>query len=205
MWVGGGTALLSGMGSGPGAIRRKMISMSWRTRSGPASGTPVVRWPGCDGLPGVIDEASVLMRRWSWNPCAKPLPTDGPTASTVRRASRSVARRSKLAERQSVKVTSRVHPLVQYANDRDAVVGRSEVDGVPLHPSPSVARSDKGAVLGLVRRFSQSSASGFDEVCIVLGLPQAPALHRVIEDAFHIALRLRAEPVFSYARRFCAA
>lgn len=102
-------------------------------------------------------------------------------------------------------MANRIHALVQDTNDGDAVAGRPKVDNVLLDAAPSIAWPDIGAALRLLRRFGQIGASGFDEVGVAHGLGQIPMRHGVVEYRIEVALRPRAEPVFSHAARLCAA
>lgn len=64
----------------------------------------------------------------------------------------------------ALKVTDRIHPLVQNTDNGNAVAGRSEIDDMLLDAPPSITWPDIGAALRLLRRFGQIGASGFDEV-----------------------------------------
>lgn len=102
-------------------------------------------------------------------------------------------------------MTGRIHALVQDTDDGDTVAGRTEVDNVLLDTAPSIAWADVGAALRLLGCFGQIGARGFDEVGIAHRLGQIPMRHSIVEDRIEVALRPRAEPVFSHAARLCAA
>lgn len=94
---------------------------------------------------------------------------------------------------------------MQDADDGDAVAGRPEVDDVLLDAAPSIAWPNVGAALRLLRCFGQTGAGGFDKVGVAHRLGQIPMRHGIVEDRIEVALRPRAEPVFSHAARLCAA
>jgi len=53
---------------------------------------------------------------------------------------------------------------MQDTDDGDAVTGQPKINDVLLDTAPSIAWSDVGTALRLLRGFSQISASGFDKV-----------------------------------------
>ena len=59
-------------------------------------------------------------------------------------------------------MASRIHTLMQDADDADTVAGWTEIYDMLLDPAPSIAWSDVGAALCLLRRFGQIGAGGFD-------------------------------------------
>lgn len=94
---------------------------------------------------------------------------------------------------------------MQDADDGDAVAGRPKIDDMLLDAPPSITRPDIGTALRLLRRFGQIGASGFDQIGVAHRLGQIPMRHGVVEYRVEVALRPRAEPVFSHAARLCAA
>ncbi len=48
-------------------------------------------------------------------------------------------------------MASRIHTLMQDADDRDTVAGRPEIDNMLLDTAPSIVWSDVGAALRLLR------------------------------------------------------
>jgi len=99
----------------------------------------------------------------------------------------------------------RIHALVQDADDGDPVAGWPEIDDMLLDATPSISWPDIGTALRLLRGFGQIGASGFDKVGVAHRLGQIPMRHGVVEYRVEVALRPRAEPVFSHAARLCAA
>lgn len=104
-----------------------------------------------------------------------------------------------------LQVASRIHTLMQDADNGDAVASRLKVDDVLLDATPSIAWPDIGAALRLLRSFGQVGASGFDKVGVAHRLGQIPMRHGVVEYRVEVALRPRTEPVFSHAAQLCAA
>ena len=98
-----------------------------------------------------------------------------------------------------------VHPLVQDADNGDAVPGRPEIDNVPLDATPSVPGSDVGSVLRLMWSLGEIRAGGFDQIGVTHCLGQAPTRYRIIENVVQIALCAQAEPELSHIARLCAA
>ena len=94
---------------------------------------------------------------------------------------------------------------MQNTDDGDPVAGRPEIDDMLLDTAPSISWSDVGTALRLLRGFDQIGAGGFNEVGIAHRLGQAPVRHGIVEHPIKIALRPRAEAVFSHAARLCAA
>lgn len=94
---------------------------------------------------------------------------------------------------------------MQNTDDGDAVAGRPEIDDVLLDAPPSIARSNVGTARCLLRRFGQIGAGGFNEVGVAHRLGQIPMRHGVVEYRVEVALRPRAEPVFSHAARLYVA
>lgn len=104
-----------------------------------------------------------------------------------------------------LKMADGVHALMQDTDDSDAVGGRPEIDDMLLNTAPSISRSDVGTALRLLWRFGQIGAGGFDKVGVAHRLGQAPMRHGIVKHPIDVALRPRAEPVFSHAARLCAA
>ena len=102
-------------------------------------------------------------------------------------------------------MASRIHALMQNTDDGDTVTGRPEIDNMLFDPVPSIAWSDVGAALRLLRGFGQIGASCFNKVGVAHRLGQAPMRHGIVEHPIKVALRPRGEPVFSHAARLCAA
>jgi hypothetical protein len=100
---------------------------------------------------------------------------------------------------------SSIHALMQDTDDGDAVTGQPKINDVLLDTAPSIAWSDVGTALRLLRGFSQISVSGFDKVGVAHRLGQAPMRHGMVEHPIKVTLRPRAKPVFSHAARLCAA
>ena len=99
----------------------------------------------------------------------------------------------------------RVHALMQDTDDGDAVTGRPERDDVLLDVTPPIAWSNIGTALRLLRRFGQIGAGSFDKVDLAPCLGHAPMRHNIVEHSVEIALRPRAETLFSHPARLCAA
>lgn len=94
---------------------------------------------------------------------------------------------------------------MQDTDNGNPVAGRSKVDDVLLDATSSIAGPDDGAALCLLRRFGQIGTRGLDTVDVAQRLGQIPLCHGVVEYRIKVALRARAEPVFSHAARLCAA
>lgn len=102
-------------------------------------------------------------------------------------------------------MTSSIHALVQDTNNSNPVAGRLKVDNMLLDAAPSIARSDVGTALRLLRCFSQIGTGGFNKVSVAHCLGQAPICYGIIEHPIKVALRPWGEPTFSHAARLCAA
>ena len=102
-------------------------------------------------------------------------------------------------------MADRVHPLMQDANDCDAVAHQPEIDDMLFHCPPAIAHPNGRTVLRPLRGLRQIGAGGFDQIGINQRLGQPPLLHGVIENPLKIALRPWTEPEFSHAARICAA
>ena len=94
---------------------------------------------------------------------------------------------------------------MQDTDNGDPVTGWREIDDMLFDTAPSIAWSDVGTALRLLRRFSQIGAGGFNEVGIAHRLGQASLRHGIVKHPIKIALRPRAKAVFSHAARLCAA
>ena len=57
-------------------------------------------------------------------------------------------------------MASRIHTLMQGADDGDTVAGRPEIDNMLIDTAPSIAWSDVGTALRLLRGFGQIGAGG---------------------------------------------
>lgn len=94
---------------------------------------------------------------------------------------------------------------MQDTDNSDAVAGWLEVDDMLLDTAPSIAWSDVGTALRLLRGVGQIGAGGFDEVGVAHRLGQAPMRHGIVEHPVKVALRPRGESIFSHAAQLCAA
>ena len=102
-------------------------------------------------------------------------------------------------------MASRIHTLMQNAGDGDTVAGRPEIDNMLIDTAPSIAWSDVGTALRLLRGFGQIGAGGFDKVGVAHCLGQTPVRHGIVEHPIEVTLRPWTEPIFSHAARLCAA
>lgn len=94
---------------------------------------------------------------------------------------------------------------MQDSDDGDTVNHRPKINDVLLDAAPPVSRSNIAAVLRSLWRFRQIGAGGFDKIGIAHRLGQTPLRNSIIKHPVEIALRPRAEPIFSHAARLCAA
>lgn len=102
-------------------------------------------------------------------------------------------------------MAGRVHALMQDADNGNAVAGWPEIDDMLLDAMPSIAWSDVGTALSLLRRFGRIGAGSFDKIGVAHRLGHAPMRYGIVEHPVQIALRPWGEPVFSHAARLCAA
>jgi hypothetical protein len=102
-------------------------------------------------------------------------------------------------------MTGRIHALMQYAYNGDAVYRRAKVDDVLFNAQSAIPSADVATVLPFMRRLGQGGARGLQQVRVTQGLGQIPLRHGVVENFVQVALRSPAEPEFSPVVRICAA
>ena len=104
-----------------------------------------------------------------------------------------------------LKMSSRIHPLMQDADYRDAIIRPAKINDMLLDRPTTISGPDGRTILPTQRRFGQVDTGCLDEVDIIQGLDQAPLRHAVVKNPVKIALLGRTEPKSSQAAQTCVA